>query len=73
MTGVEIILILAGLVMMIGSFMVTEKLSGAELDRIAELSQNEINKLLENKIKDAEDAIEDQIDQGGACNGQRDQ
>ncbi len=42
MTGVEIILILAGLVMMIGSFMVTEKLSGAELDRIAELSQNEI-------------------------------
>ena len=27
MTGVEIILILAGLVMMIGSFMVTEKLS----------------------------------------------
>ena len=40
MTGVEIILILAGLVMMIGSFMVTEKLSGAELDRIAELSQN---------------------------------
>lgn len=44
MTGVEIILILAGLVMMIGSFMVTEKLSGAELDRIAELSQNEIKK-----------------------------
>ena len=62
MTGVEIILILAGLVMMIGSFMVTEKLSGAELDRIAELSQNEIKKILENKLKDAEAAIEDQID-----------
>lgn len=62
MTGVEIILILAGLVMMIGSFMVTEKLSGAELDRIAELSQNEIKKILENKLKDAETAIEDQID-----------
>ena len=43
MTGVEIILILAGLVMMIGSFMVTEKLSGAELDRIAELSQNDFH------------------------------
>lgn len=62
MTGVEIILILAGLVMMIGSFMVTEKLSGAELDRISELSQNEIKKILENKLKDAEVAIEDQID-----------
>ena len=60
MTGVEIILILVGLVMMIGSFMVTEKLSGAELDRIAELSQNEIKKILENKLKDAEAAIEDQ-------------
>ena len=57
MTGVEIILILAGLVMMIGSFMVTEKLSGAELDRIAELSQNEIKKILENKLKDAEAAL----------------
>lgn len=62
MTGVEIILILVGLVMMVGSFMVTEKLSGADLDRIAELSQNEIKKILENKLKDAEVAIEDQID-----------
>ncbi len=51
MTGVEIILILAGLVMMIGSFMVTEKLSGAELDRIAELSQNEIKKNTGKQVK----------------------
>lgn len=62
MTGIEIVLILIGLILMIGSFMVTEKLSGKELDRIAELSQNEIKKILENKLKDAETAIEDQID-----------
>lgn len=63
MTGVEIVLILCGLVLMVGSFMVTEKLSGRELDRIAELSENEIKTILEKKLNEAENRIDDRIDE----------
>ncbi|MGN0342641.1 MAG: DUF6115 domain-containing protein [Roseburia sp.] len=63
MTGVEIILILCGLVLMVGSFMVTEKLSGKELNRIAELSENEIKTILEKKLSEAENKIDDQIEE----------
>lgn len=62
MTGVEIVLILVGIVMMVGSFMVTEKLSGKELDKISELSQNEIKRILEKKLENAKVSIEEQID-----------
>ena len=48
MTAIEIVLILVGLVFMIGSFFVTEKLSTRELDKIAELSEKEI-KIIANK------------------------
>lgn len=62
MTGVEIILIFAGLVLMIGSFMVTEKLSDADLDKIAGLSEKDIKRILEKRLQEAENSIEDQID-----------
>lgn len=62
MTGVEIILIFAGLVLMIGSFLVTEKLSDADLDKIAGLSEKDIKRILEKRLQEAENSIEDQID-----------
>lgn len=62
MTGVEIILILVGLVLMIGSFFVTEKLSGADLNRIAELSQAEMQHILDRELSQAEGRIDEQID-----------
>lgn len=62
MTGVEIILILVGLVLMIGSFFVTEKLSGADLNRIAELSQTEMQHILDKELSQAEGRIDEQID-----------
>lgn len=62
MTGVEIILILVGLVLMIGSFFVTEKLSGADLNRIAELSQAEMRHILDKELSQAEGRIDEQID-----------
>ena len=40
MTGVAWILLLIGVVFMIGSFFVTEKLSPSELNQIAELSED---------------------------------
>lgn len=62
MTGVEIILILVGLVLMVGSFMVTEKLSESDLNTIAELGQNEIKRILDKRLEEAEQTIEEQID-----------
>lgn len=62
MTGVEIILILVGLVLMVGSFFVTEKLSGADLNRIAELSQAEMQHILDKELSQAEGRIDEQID-----------
>ncbi len=62
MTGVEAILIIVGVVFMIGSFMVTEKLSTKELDKIAELSEKEIKNILEKELTDAKERIDEQID-----------
>lgn len=62
MTGVEIILILVGLVLMVGSFFVTEKLSGADLDKIAEMSQTEMKLILDKELAQADHKIEEQID-----------
>lgn len=65
MTGVEIILLLAGCVFMVGSFFVAEKLSPSELSRIAELSEDELAKIIDRGLENAgvkiEDAIDDQI------------
>ena len=46
MTGVAWILLLIGVVFMIGSFFVTEKLSPSELNQIAELSEEELKESL---------------------------
>lgn len=62
MSAVEIVLIIVGIVFMIGSFMVTEKLSGAELNKIAELSQDEIKRILEKELNKSTARIEEQID-----------
>ena len=42
MTMIEIILLLVGCVFMIGSFFISEKLSSSELNKIAELSEDEL-------------------------------
>lgn len=62
MTGVEILLLLIGCVFMIGSFFITEKLSPAELHKIAELGESEIRKILERELEQAEGRIEEAID-----------
>lgn len=62
MTGVEIILLLIGCIFMIGSFFVTEKLSPSELNKIAELSEEELKNIIERDLKNADAKIEDAID-----------
>ena len=63
MTGVAWILLLIGVVFMIGSFFVTEKLSPSELNQIAELSEEELKRISDRGLKNAETRIEDAIDE----------
>ncbi len=66
MTGVELVLLLIGSIFMVGSFFITEKLSPSELNKIAELSENELKKIinrgLENAGKRIDAAIEEHIE-----------
>ena len=55
MTMIEIILLLVGCVFMIGSFFISEKLSSSELNKIAELSEDELkNNVTVSAVKDTE-------------------
>lgn len=63
MTGVAWILLLIGVVFMIGSFFATEKLSPSELNQIAELSEEELKRIIDRGLKNAETRIEDAIDE----------
>ena len=63
MTGVAWILLLIGVVFMIGSFFVAEKLSPSELNQIAELSEAELKRIIDRGLKNAETRIEDAIDE----------
>ena len=66
MTGIEIFLLLAGCVFMVGSFFITEKLSPSELNKIAELSQEQLKRIVDSEIQNAgprrEEKVDDQID-----------
>lgn len=62
MTAIEIVLILVGIVFMIGSFFVTEKLSVRELEKIAELSEKEIKIIANRELSKASGQIEEQAD-----------
>lgn len=63
MTGVELLLLLIGSIFMVGSFFITEKLSPSELNKIAELSEGELKKMIERGLLDAGARIEDAIDE----------
>ena len=62
MTGIEIALLLIGCVFMVGSFFVSEKLSGAEINRIAELSDNELKRITGKGMENAESQIDAVVD-----------
>lgn len=69
MTMIEIILLLAGCVFMIGSFFISEKLSSSELNKIAELSEDELKKIIEREVNNAgtqmDEVIEQKIEEAG--------
>ena len=63
MTTIEIILVLIGCVFMIGSFFISEKLSTSELNKIAELSEDELKKIIEREVNNAGTQMDDVISQ----------
>lgn len=63
MTTFEITLILVGIVFLIGSFMVKDKLSINDLDKIADMSAEELKVITEKEIKNAELAIDGMLDE----------
>lgn len=63
MTTIEIILLLVGCVFMIGSFFISEKLSSSELDKIAELSEDELKKIIEREVNNAGTQMDEVIGQ----------
>ena len=69
MTTIEIILLLVGCIFMIGSFFISEKLSSSELNKIAELSEDELKKIIEREVNNAgtqmDDVIEQKIEEAG--------
>ncbi len=62
MTGIEISLLLIGSIFMIGSFFISEKLSTSELNKIAELSADELKKIIDKGMNQAGLKIDDLID-----------
>lgn len=67
MVAVEIVLIIIGVVFLVGSFFVTEKLSQKDLDQITMMSEGDLKHIVEKQLKDAkveiETSIEDIIDE----------
>lgn len=63
MTGIEITLILIGIVFIFASFFMQEKLTHKEMGEIAGLSEKQLNMIVERQLKNANGQIEDAIDE----------
>lgn len=57
MTIVEITLIIIGIIFLIGSFMVKDKLSAKDINYISQLSEKELGIIVSNQLKKAENQI----------------
>lgn len=61
MTGVEILLLVIGVVFFVASFFITEKLGPGELSKIGELSHNEIHQVMEREVRKVSRDIEEKV------------
>ncbi|MGY3664259.1 DUF6115 domain-containing protein [Roseburia sp. 1XD42-69] len=63
MTGVEILLLVIGVVFFVASFFIAEKLSPSELGKIGELSNEEIQKVMERELQRATASIGSRVEE----------
>lgn len=61
MTALQIILLVIGLVFLVGSFFVSEKLSSSDLEEMKKMSQQEIKIILDKELQNADASIEQKI------------
>ena len=61
MTALQIILLVIGLVFLVGSFFVSEKLSSSDLEEMKKMSQQEIKVILDKELQSADSTIEKKI------------
>ena len=59
MTGLQIAMIVIGMVCLIGSFFVSEKLSKADLEEMKKMSEQEIKVILDARMQDASAQIDE--------------
>ena len=63
MTGIEILLLVIGVIFFVASFFITEKLSPGELNKIGELSNNEIQRVMERELQKVSGDIEGKVEE----------
>lgn len=63
MTAIEVALLLIGVVFILGSFFIIEKLSPSELSRVAELSEDELRMVMDRELEITGAKISDMADQ----------
>ena len=63
MSTLEICLLVVGIVLMIAIFFITEKLSSSELKELSNLSTEEMQKILERSLNDAQVKVDNMVDQ----------
>ncbi len=61
MTILEIVLLIAGLCLCIGSFFVSEKLSSKDKDNLQKLTREQIEEIIKDKMSDAKVEMEDKL------------
>lgn len=61
MTGIVFFLLLTGVVFMVGSFFITERLSPSELNKITELSKDELGRIIDGALADAKSKVEESM------------
>lgn len=64
MTGLQISLLIIGVVFLVGSFFVTDKLSKKDIDMIAKMSEDELKLVVEKQLKEAKTEIQTAIETG---------
>ena len=62
MTGLEIGLLVIGVVLFAASFLVTKRLSPSDIDELKKMSETEIRILMDKGIRDASTQMDDAIE-----------
>lgn len=62
MAGIEIGILIVGVIFVLGSFFMGEKLSSKDIDHIAEMTKTQLNRIVEKELQNAEGTIENMVD-----------